>query len=688
MAGASHRLEVYRGSLFVCNLVDSPFYGLKCIATYSAQAIFADYALLTIAAMDVARAVQEADKAELNLPVRNIELNLTANECITRMDNMHDMTIAMDIEGGLPPAYPGITCFSIATSPQEAFIVRLQEFTDSEQVAVIKSFRRLANDKTVHKILQNSLYDNFVFSWLWNVNIKGIHDDTMLSGWELHPELKKSLAMQTSVWTREPYYKYLGKVDDAMTHYRYCCLDSMVTYEISEAHRKHLSGAALEHYHHNIRLLNPTLYMQLKGIKYDVAKAAIKLTEINAEMSKLQETIDKHLGKALNINSPKQMVAALYTTLKYPPRYAKVGGRNTTRLTADMEALLNLYRGDSDPFIHAILQWRKLDALRKQLAATPDEDGRMRCSLNPVGTESGRYTCSASQTGNGYNLQTVAPKLRDLFVADEGYVMLQVDLAGADGWTVAAHCKRQGDDTMLEDYLAGIKPARVIAVLYLAQRAGSLFKILNLTRTELIDHISNADIPKWLYNAAKAVQHGSNYMMLGNTMSLNILKRGWKDAAQITYVSPSDCSALQALYLNYRYKGVVAWQNSVCEELTKSRTLRCASGHVRRFLGRPSCKIVQRSAISHEPQANTTYATNLALIRLWEDPENAGGSRVQPLLTIHDALLVQTKIADLQWAILKLKEWFNNPLKIADLTLTIPFEGGYGPTWAETKTPI
>ncbi len=87
---------------------------------------------------------------------------------------------------------------------------------------------------------------------------------------------------------------------------------------------------------------------------------------------------------------------------------------------------------------------------------TADPDGRVRCSYNVVGTDTGRLSCQGSPTGSGMNLQTVTKKLRHLFLADPGYHFFQCDLAGADGWTVAAECASLGDPTMLNDYLAGI----------------------------------------------------------------------------------------------------------------------------------------------------------------------------------------------------------------------------------------
>jgi hypothetical protein len=118
--------------------------------------------------------------------------------------------------------------------------------------------------------------------------------------------------------------------------------------------------------------------------------------------------------------------------------------------------------------------------------------------------------------------------------------------------------------------------------------------------------------------------------------------------------------------------------------------LTAASGQVRQFFGRPDDVLTK--AVAFEPQANTTYATNLAAYRLWNDLDNRILSnsmgckenirlRIEPLHQVHDALIGQFPQADTAWAVGKIKSYFNNPLTIAGQQITIPFEGNYGSSW-------
>jgi hypothetical protein len=283
---------------------------------------------------------------------------------------------------------------------------------------------------------------------------------------------------------------------------------------------------------------------------------------------------------------------------------------------------------------------------------------------------------------------------------------------------------------MLDDYHYGLKPARIIAVFYEHGDA-----VRRWDRETLAKACAAVDDDGWVYFACKRVQHGSNYGMKANTMSDQILQDSYKLFGEPTFVSPTKCEALQTLYF-LRYPGVLAWHSKLKIQLKSTGTLTSAGGHKRIFFGRRDDYDTFKQACSEEPQANTTYVTNLALHRLWNDPENLricndqshpsgvatppsvlqpgadalrgiqaseegtksaeparlitsnrdrAKFKVQPLHQVHDALCCQSRKEDFAWTIGKLKEWFNNPITIAGQTIVIPFEMGYGPSWGKLK---
>lgn len=788
----------WRGSLFIAD--SGPFEGRKCIASYNPAYCLRDYEAAPLLQFDLKKAVREADKPTLQLPQRQIIIPTDVAHMLTLLEDVRKqkLPVAIDIEGYIDD----MSCISFAPSASVAFIVpfsrknRTRYWSQADEVKIWRALAETLEDPDVPKILQNSLYDRFVLHYSYGIRVRNVVDDTMLRHWELYSELEKSLAVQASIYTDEPYYKGTRKSDDDNTFYEYCCRDSAVTYEINaKLERTQMNQCAIDQYRLNVALLHPLMYMEMRGMRYDVSGAKVrrdvlrmKLFEAQAKLNRrvgagftfksfkeIQDTAEASMltkkrdrplsdqignwfsyqslisrpnpdlatigeledlcGVSLNVNSAKQLVPYFYETLKLPIQYSN--DKEHPKPTTDYEALLKLakecQKKDGDPrlpVIHSCIEIRSLGTRQQMLSISADRDGRIRCGYNIVGSNTGRISCYESPTGSGYNLQTIpnytnltdAPGGilgdRDLFLADEGNWFFQCDLKGADGWTVAAYAAMLGDDTMLQDYYAGLKPANILALML---RGKSIPNDRNELRV-LSKQVGKDD---WDYFACKRVQHGCSYLEGALTVSRNILK----DSEGKLAMSVPECEQLKGLFFT-RYPGIKRWHAWVAQRLSERPVLVAASGQVRQFFGRPD--EILTKAVAFEPQANTTYATNLAMFKLWTDPENrivtqrdvsnnrnmpmclgketvanenrlatgihgiVGPSgrqegrnsvcslRVEPLHQVHDALCGQFKKEDTAWSVGKIKQWFNNPLVIAGHNITIPFDGAYGKSWGET----
>jgi len=188
------------------------------------------------------------------------------------------------------------------------------------------------------------------------------------------------------------------------------------------------------------------------------------------------------------------------------------------------------------------------------------------------------------------------------------------------------------------------------------------------------------DKDDWDYFACKRVQHGCSYLEGALTVSRNILK----DSEGKLTMSVPECQQLKNLFFK-RYPGILEWHKWVGNQLGKRPILVAASGQVRHFFGRPD-EIITK-AVAFEPQANTTYATNLAMRALWLDPDNRikNRFRVEPLHQVHDAICGQFSQDDVPWSVAAIKRYFDNPLLIAGQRIIIPFDGAYGISWGNTK---
>lgn len=720
--GPNHKITAWRGSLFRSNLLDSPFYARKCIASLHPAFVLREFEGYPLLNMDVGRAGGEALSPDLILPERQLLTDLDTGSLIHHMDWWPaGLRCSVDIEGGLPSnlvnenvkkdskkrRHLNWKCVALAGRPTKAFAIPWWRFSLDDHCRLIQSFARLMERADVPKVLQNSLYDRFVLAYGYGIHVANVVEDTMLKGWENYCELPKGLGCQASVWTREPHWKddemYGGTGNDLAIG---CCKDVAVTLEICNAQdgipavAEHLRAGADAHYRTNIEMLNPLLYMELRGIRYEKEKADTQAKEVRTELQSVGESLDRVAGLCLRGPKgslvPQRLAKILYEVKGYPAQYKKEFGRKTNKYTTDVEALLALRRKlPGDEFLDGILRHRHLEGVIETLEVRPDQDGRIRCGYNAVGTDTGRVSCYTSPTGAGTNLQTITKKLRHLYVADPGYDFFQCDLAGADGWTVAAHCARLGDSTMLEDYYAGIKPAKVLAMLYAfggdvnRLDRDSLVFWGKSDRFALVSELVGAGI----YDCAKQVQHGSNYLMGIPTMQTNIMKRSHKETGIPIYMEHGDARVLQESYFS-RYIGIRLWHQWAEAVLVSKGYLTSASGHTRIFFGRRFGRDILetvRQFLADEPQQNTTFATNLAMLRLWNDPENRrpdGSLIIEPLHQVHDALCGQWPQTCRDWARAKVRSYFQNPLTIAGTTLTIPFDGAYGPSWGETTNAL
>jgi DNA polymerase len=693
-AGISGKITDWRGSLFLSD--HGPFKGRKCIASLHPAYVLREFSGYPLLKFDLQRAHEEGNDPLLILPTRNLATNTPVEELRHYMDSWPTgVRCSVDIEGTFKGGWP---CVSLARSPTQSVCIVWERLSDTEHADVLQSFARLMYRADVPKVLQNQLYDNFILSYGYGIPIRGVAEDTLIKGWAVYAELPRALATQASVWTRQPHWKTPEMYEGGEPLYIGCAMDSAVTLEICNAQDGALSGARLAHYRKMIELQNPFLYMELRGIRYNSGANADRLTTVKAELQVIGDELEREAGHPLrgklgSLSSPR-LIKTLYDELNYPTQFRKEAGRKTTTRTSDIEAILNLKKArPNDEFLSGILRHRHYEGIRETLQIRPDEDGRVRCGYS-LEAETGRVKCFTSPTGSGANLQTIQKALRDSYVADPDYHFFQCDLEGADGWTVAAHCRRLGDPNMWDDYIAGLKPAKLVALMYWFGA-----DINNFDRDEL-KWLHDRVFPivlelagKWLYLGCKRVQHGSSYLMGVPTMCLNILKDSFKESGTPVYIEQSVARRLQQLFFT-RYPGILVWHKWAESKLAADGQLSSASGQTRLFFGRrfgPNIHDTVKEFLAHEPQSNTTWATNLAMLNLWNDPDNRrsdGSLIIEPLHQVHDALCGQFPIDHTEMARAKLKDYFNNVLNIAGFDVTIPFDGAYGPSWGNLPYKI
>lgn len=751
-------LSDWRGSIFDNSEI---LRGTKTVATYHPAYILRSYHDSPFFKFDVGRAVNHSTTNVFTPRLAQGILRPTLHDVlqyIARVRAEREPT-TFDIEGY--PDVTGVTMLSLCPTgnPSTGIVIPFRlgghYWTLDEEVEIWSALAGLFWDVSVPKCAHNCFYELFVLAWRHGILICNLDDDTMMAHWEKFPEFakgdkeekqkvsstqkKRSLGICASIYTEQHFYKDDRLSNDPDVKLQYSFTDSSVTAEVRNVVTSQLQRvpASYLHYRFNISIIPAYNYIMLRGIRFDAEKANGLASVVRQEIAALNVEINHALedrgafglfpvskGKeksrsveGFNVKSNVQKAWLLYDHLKCKP-LKKFTTAKTGKPSADEDALLHYALKTSDPLLRLVVRCvRKRTRLSDIGKLLPDPDGRLRCSYDPVGTNSGRGSCRNSMSliyddeegewvNTGTNMQNQTEELRVCEIADTPeHELGQWDLSGADAWTVAAELASIGYPQMLDDLLYGIKPSLVLYEMITAHSKGEDVSAINrLDRATLksngktikvyLDSVKGRVDPTtgrpldWLYITCKRVQHGSNYDMQEERTSELI----FGDSDGTVVIAPKDAKLYQCFYrMRYHTDKRNDW---IRKKLSETKCIVTSCGIRRQFFGIRHGGAVDdaivREASAVNPQANTTFITNSALRNLWYDPTNRrsnGSLFVEPLVQVHDALVVHHRTTHREFAATQMSRWFTVPMTIAGIQINIPVEGKYGPNWGECKTP-
>jgi DNA polymerase-1 len=174
--------------------------------------------------------------------------------------------------------------------------------------------------------------------------------------------------------------------------------------------------------------------MEKVGIKIDKEYLSNLSKEYHSDLEKIEKEIWKYGGREFNINSPKQLAEILFDEIKIGEvdgkslgiKMKKTSGGARSTKESELEKLRTLH-----PIIDKILEHRELQKLLSTYIDTipsmVGEDGRLHSKFMQYGTTTGRFS------SNNPNLQNIptkterGKKIRNAFIAEEGYVLASFD---------------------------------------------------------------------------------------------------------------------------------------------------------------------------------------------------------------------------------------------------------------------
>lgn len=469
-----HGIEKYRGSILPCSLSQT-----KVIPTiHPASLLHAEgdssirsWKDLTFIKWDFARAIKQSKFSEYNPPRRNLLVArdaLQLDRFLRKYEGCSYVSVDIETFKTIP------LCIGLAFSSDEAISVPLfmSPMTRSDQVSCWEMCARLLADKEIFKIGQNFKFDQRLLKSCINdtVNfgfkVNSFFFDTMLAFRTLYPELPSSLQFSTSVLTEEVYYKdegkeYNPKKDKFDRLLLYNAKDAAVTYEVFERELCELeSSGQLDFFFERVMPLHPFYSrIELRGIKRDDFQKRVLEEKYKEQRITLQKELDELIfkywyvdldpAKQFNVNSNGRngdVPKLLFGLMKIPVR------KSTDEKTLDALMRNAVKDPEKKRVLELILEIRKVKkTIGTYIDHETDYRGRtltsVRIALETGRTSNGILKAPVTTRPFGLAFQTITKHgeigtdLRSMFVPDDGYVLIEPDLSGAEARVVAIMAK-------------------------------------------------------------------------------------------------------------------------------------------------------------------------------------------------------------------------------------------------------
>jgi len=652
---------------------------------------------------DIKRAIEESNSKRFYPVGRNLIIARDSVSVSRFLEKgKHKDHFFADIET-IECTIPG--CISIAWDKYEAISIPLFQRVKNIELTTIpttdlasiwQKLDKLFREKKVGG--QNWKFDQQKLELL-GFKFKGLHSDTSLKAHTVNPEIPKvGLAFLSSIWTREPYYKDEGKEFIFGKHsidrwYLYNAKDSAVDCEVDDSLNVELQVLS-DIYKTDLVSFYNNYINELHQIYFDIEKVGFRLDDgVRGYLIAKYQTWAEHLevqleaaiGREVNFNSPKQVKELLYEQMRLKPV-------DKAHSTGEDAIAKILKRGVNDGYARVlsnILEYRRVKkTLSTYLYAAPDIDGRMRTQFRITGTETGRSSTSVLDEPTrpvqvGFAFQTITKHgdigsdIREMLIADEGHVLVNIDLSQAEARVVAV----LAEDWELLSAFDRIDIHRRTAALALI--TGKLN--LGLDFDPIADIIGKDSAERFI---GKKTRHAGNYNMKWPTFMTSVISDCRRFGIDFTISKYSAEQILNRFHeASPKIKNVFHAQ--VIQAVDASRALINPFGRLRRFFDRPG-EALHREAFAFIPQSTVKDRLMQSLMKI----RKAGGYvkyKVRCNNEAHDALTFLMRIDEHVDICREFKPLMQLPINFGgctlsrDIDLIIPCDFEVGQNYKELK---
>lgn len=387
--------------------------------------------------------------------------------------------------------------------------------------------------------------------------------------------------------------------------------------------------------------------MELEGFALDEQKLTSYGEQLATEIERLREELFTLAEHPFNPNSTKELGVILFEELGLP-----AGKKTKTGYSTNAEVLDNL-RG-AHPIIEVLLQYRRLAKLHSTyivgLQKVVAEDGRVHTTFKQTETRTGRISSTEPNVQNIPVRTQEGEKMREFFVAREGFVLVDADYSQIELRILAA----MADDT-------NMKRAFVEDI-----------DIHQMTASEVL-HVPMQEVTAKQRSWAKAINFGIVYGIGAFSLSQDI------------HVSVYEAKEYIDAYLN-TYYGVRQYMDDVVDFAKEHNYVKTLYQRRRDLADiNNSNKRVQanakRIALNTPIQGTAADIIKIAMIRVYQRLR-AEDLDARLILQVHDELIIEASALQASRVAQLLKEEMQ---QAANLSVPLLVDVHTGNNWLQAK---
>lgn len=545
----------------------------------------------------------------------------------------------------------------IKTTSSPSFIINLSNIQDE----FVKSFKDIFEDKSIEKI-GHSIKTDLLLLFRLGIQIKNYVFDSMIGQYLINPAQNNYSINHLS----NEYLGYYGLDEEALvgkgknkktygdltieeisnylsfileTVYK---LEPLITKEILEQDMKEL------YYDVELPLIEVLSSMEFYGFKVDKEELVNLGKEYDIEIESLTKSIHEMADMEFNIKSPKQIGEVLFEKLGLP-----VIKKTKTGYSTDMEVLEKLL--DQHPIIEKIIRYRSIVKLKSTyidglIVLINDDTNRIHSSFNQTIAITGRISSTEPNLQNIPIKTEEGKKIRKAFISQSpDFKLLDGDYSQIE-LRVLAHISK--DPKMTEAFINNED-------------------IHTKTASEVF-HLPMDEVTPTIRNNAKAVNFGIVYGIsdYGLSRDLNITRKEAKE-----YIDN---------YLD-NYKLIKQFMVDIVEEGKVNGFVETIL-HRRRYIPELAAKnfnvrsFGERIAMNTPIQGSAADIIKVAMVRVYNELKSRG-LKSRLILQVHDELIIETYIDEIEEVKLFMKDIMENSIKL-DIPLKVDLK--LGDNWYDT----